>query len=477
MGDENPICTLGDYSKPSHEGYRNTIELPIGKNVVPLQSDIIRLVQNECTFHGLWFEDQNQHLKDFLKLLDSLDLDESLSKAWTRFKDLLQKVPHHGLDLWLQVQIFYDHVDNTIQKSIDYAAGERLYKLRPHKAWAAIERLAQYENEGWNDAFVPEDVSLNYKSPDIEQLLGIMEHKVNMLMKDAISLMGKSESIFRLATNKIQLEDYMQAITGEFMEFSLEVTQRLQERIKESENKPKKIIKITRYDPLVKGVTFRLGGVEIEMSLLEFGWRVGLYSERESREVATLSGLRGALTVNSNRLNHLFWPSIGDDRYNVGNKKVKSIRDLRIRLAHRCITMTITGRKETTNRVTKIDLFYLYCIFGEGIVCNIPYWLTKYLKGVREKSVIFRGMFVTKIARSFGLLTEEMVNVLSREPPPYIYKKTLLIKIGVIIELHEGVCYWSSTRGVVEEGKGDDEEGDEEGETEELEVLRMFTET
>ncbi|GJR72318.1 zinc finger, CCHC-type containing protein [Tanacetum coccineum] len=28
---------------------------------------------------------------------------ESLSEAWTRFKDVLQKVPHHGIDLWLQV--------------------------------------------------------------------------------------------------------------------------------------------------------------------------------------------------------------------------------------------------------------------------------------------------------------------------------------------------------------------------------------
>ncbi|GJR83715.1 zinc finger, CCHC-type containing protein [Tanacetum coccineum] len=45
MGDENPIRTLGDYSKLSHEGYRNTIELPVGNNV------------------------------DFLKLVDSLDLD------------------------------------------------------------------------------------------------------------------------------------------------------------------------------------------------------------------------------------------------------------------------------------------------------------------------------------------------------------------------------------------------------------------
>ncbi|GJU72445.1 hypothetical protein Tco_1263850 [Tanacetum coccineum] len=75
IGDENPIRTLGNYSRPSHEGYRNTIKLPEGKNVVPLRSDTIRLVQNGCSFHGLWSEDPIQHLKDFLKLVDSLDLD------------------------------------------------------------------------------------------------------------------------------------------------------------------------------------------------------------------------------------------------------------------------------------------------------------------------------------------------------------------------------------------------------------------
>ncbi|GKE23179.1 hypothetical protein Tco_1434691, partial [Tanacetum coccineum] len=43
---------------------------------------------------------------------------EALSEAWTRFKDLLQKVPHHGIDLWLQ---------------------------------ALLEDLALYDNESWND--------------------------------------------------------------------------------------------------------------------------------------------------------------------------------------------------------------------------------------------------------------------------------------------------------------------------------------
>ncbi|GJW78356.1 zinc finger, CCHC-type containing protein [Tanacetum coccineum] len=75
LGDENPIRTLGVYSKPSHEGYRNTIELLVGNNVVPLRSDTIWLVQNGYSFYEIRFEDPNQHLKDFLKLVDPLDLD------------------------------------------------------------------------------------------------------------------------------------------------------------------------------------------------------------------------------------------------------------------------------------------------------------------------------------------------------------------------------------------------------------------
>ncbi|GKA56417.1 MAK10-like protein [Tanacetum coccineum] len=218
MGDANPIHTLGDYSKPCHEGYRNTIELPVGNNMVPLRSDTIRLVQNGCSFHGLRSEDPNQHLKDFLKLVDSLDLDgenrertrprlfqfslrdqasnwlerlptgsittwedlttrflsqffppertaklrndimmfqqhqgESLSKAWTRFKDLLQKVSYHGIDLWLQVQIFYDHVTPVTRQTIDQSTSGKLRDRNAEESSALLEDLTLYDNESWND--------------------------------------------------------------------------------------------------------------------------------------------------------------------------------------------------------------------------------------------------------------------------------------------------------------------------------------
>ncbi|GJV40489.1 hypothetical protein Tco_1418929 [Tanacetum coccineum] len=65
----NPIHTLRDYSKPSHESYGNTIELPEVNNVVPLRSDTIRLVQNGCSFYGLRSEDPNQHPSNWLESL------------------------------------------------------------------------------------------------------------------------------------------------------------------------------------------------------------------------------------------------------------------------------------------------------------------------------------------------------------------------------------------------------------------------
>ncbi|GJR61666.1 hypothetical protein Tco_1503828, partial [Tanacetum coccineum] len=72
---------------------------------------------------------------------------ESLSEAWTRFKDLLQKVPHHGIDLWLQVQIFYDHVNPMTRQTINQSDGGKLRDRIAEESWALLEDLALYDNE------------------------------------------------------------------------------------------------------------------------------------------------------------------------------------------------------------------------------------------------------------------------------------------------------------------------------------------
>ncbi|GJR03630.1 hypothetical protein Tco_0526614 [Tanacetum coccineum] len=77
--------------------------------------------------------------------------EQSLSEAWTRFKDLLQKVPHHGIDLWLQVKKNYEHVNPVTRETIDQSASGKLRDLNAKEYWALLEDLALYDNESWND--------------------------------------------------------------------------------------------------------------------------------------------------------------------------------------------------------------------------------------------------------------------------------------------------------------------------------------
>nr|GEW36459.1 hypothetical protein [Tanacetum cinerariifolium] len=148
MGDENPIRNLRDYSRRSHEGYRNIIELRKGNNVVPLRSDTISKIHLHMRGSYYSFPCSNFPLGRTVKLRNDILMfqqhqRESLSEAWTRFKDLLQKVPHHGIDLCLQL-----HEKNT------------------EESWALLEDLALYDNESWND---PRDFVKSVKAISLPQ--------------------------------------------------------------------------------------------------------------------------------------------------------------------------------------------------------------------------------------------------------------------------------------------------------------------
>nr|GEU36803.1 MAK10-like protein [Tanacetum cinerariifolium] len=180
LGDANPIHTIGDYSKPSHEGYKNTIELPEGNNVVPLRYDTIQLVQNGCSFHELWFEDLNQHLKDFLKLVDSLDLNGD-NRERTRL-----------------LRIFYDHVNLVTRRTINQSAGGKLRDINAKESWALLEDISLYDDESWND---PRDFAKPVKAISLPQdvpsasdrHLIELENQVQRLMKAYLAPMQPTQ--------------------------------------------------------------------------------------------------------------------------------------------------------------------------------------------------------------------------------------------------------------------------------------------
>ncbi|GJU52176.1 zinc finger, CCHC-type containing protein [Tanacetum coccineum] len=203
MGDENPIHTLGDYPKPSHEGYKNTIELL----------------------------DPNQHLKDFLKLVDLLDLDGE-NRERTRLclfqfflrdqaSNWLERLPARSITTWEDLttcflaqffppgrtaklrndilmfqqhhgeslsEAWTHHVSFHLKCEIDRAAGGKIRNKNTDESWEIIKYLALYDHEGWNDTkgfakpvkaiSTPQGTS---KTPD-RRLLEI-EDQINFLLK------------------------------------------------------------------------------------------------------------------------------------------------------------------------------------------------------------------------------------------------------------------------------------------------------
>ena len=67
---------------------------------------------------------------------------ESLYEAWERYKELLQRCPHHDLPAWLQVQTFYNGLGATNRSMVNVAAGGALMSKTHEAAYELLEELA-----------------------------------------------------------------------------------------------------------------------------------------------------------------------------------------------------------------------------------------------------------------------------------------------------------------------------------------------
>ncbi|GJS87369.1 reverse transcriptase domain-containing protein [Tanacetum coccineum] len=111
------------------------------RNVVPQETkvEMVRTIfdkqRHENGVIELYDEDGNefivnkQRVKPYQKNVldankdDDITLDDGGEVTMDSFQGLTPKVPHHGIDLWLQVQIFYDHVNPATRRTIDQSAG------------------------------------------------------------------------------------------------------------------------------------------------------------------------------------------------------------------------------------------------------------------------------------------------------------------------------------------------------------------
>ncbi|XP_062085656.1 uncharacterized protein LOC133791756 [Humulus lupulus] len=67
---------------------------------------------------------------------------ESLYDAWERFKDLIRKYPHHGIEKWMLVHNFYNGLCGTTRTIIDAAAGGAFMRKSANEAYELLEEMA-----------------------------------------------------------------------------------------------------------------------------------------------------------------------------------------------------------------------------------------------------------------------------------------------------------------------------------------------
>ena len=73
---------------------------------------------------------------------------ESLYEAWDRFKELLRCCPHHGIEIWDQIHIFYNGIYPSTRSVLDSAAGGTFMKKGAHTAYALLEEMTS-NNYNW----------------------------------------------------------------------------------------------------------------------------------------------------------------------------------------------------------------------------------------------------------------------------------------------------------------------------------------
>ncbi|GJW45788.1 hypothetical protein Tco_0077434 [Tanacetum coccineum] len=183
MGDENPIRTLGDYSKPNHEGYRNTIDLPVGNNMVPLRFDTIQVGAKSMPHTTTSFKESNQTASKISLNLRLTILDgENRERMRLRLEESGKS--RTGEDLSSLNQNYVLH--GSTEASSDRSGSRERFADAVFGAVVAVDELSGAVDICWFESAATSPIALNKKVKgwqltlmDVEDEMPIEDEKGN----------------------------------------------------------------------------------------------------------------------------------------------------------------------------------------------------------------------------------------------------------------------------------------------------------
>jgi Retrotransposon gag protein len=122
---------------------------------------------------------------------------ESLSEAWDRYQELLRLCPHHELEKWFILQIFYEGLEQSSKLTIDAAAGGNLMNMSAQDAYKLIDEMALGQQQ-WSSVRGPvwgaSGVIETDMSTKLAAQLEAMQKSIDRLTNQNVSAVHESPS-------------------------------------------------------------------------------------------------------------------------------------------------------------------------------------------------------------------------------------------------------------------------------------------
>ena len=185
---------------------------------------------------------------------------------------------------------------------------------------------------------------------------------------------------------------------------------------------------------------FRLGGVWHSISLVDLAVALGIYTQAE----VEAPGFVEYMFASEKRPDDFdpisSWAALGTGTFG-SNIKVKGLLTSSDRLLHRMLVNAVNARSSSEEKISSYDLWLLDRLSTDDKYPNAPYIVAMQLTkagGYREGSRIAGGQYVTRLARHFGVLTDDAVASMTSLGEMGLIDMDQLRGMGVVAMEHVG---------------------------------------
>ncbi|MFS7904541.1 hypothetical protein Hanom_Chr01g00037321 [Helianthus anomalus] len=157
---------------------------------------------------------------------------------------------------------------------------------------------------------------------------------------------------------------------------------------------------------------FRWGRKWHRWSVTKLGRTLGIYTDEEiNTEIFT-----NIYKFRSDQQRADFWAQVADGPpYEVRKAKTSRLRDPLLRVLHQVMRHTICGRMDSSGNYPTPDVLFL-CSIVNRLHVNLAARMAEFflnIAGWSTSSEIHGGEYVTQLAHSLGVMTDEVVNGLT----------------------------------------------------------------